>query len=197
MADDGSFQAFLRQHTAARPAAANAPAAGGLQTPAMNASTGAAEEPGKGAPTAQPGLVALGHSSMLTPDVPSLEAMDPLTTPITRMTSEAGRPSTGRLIAVNQNYICYTIRDKDKTIKEQRQIRVIHFVQVTRTKLAPHARQVTDMQFAGENLDTLASVDCAGNLFIRRIFESTESRDDKECRYNTELGSVEVLHNRV
>ena len=62
-------------------------------------------------------------------------------TPITRMASEFEKATSGRLIAVNDNYISYSIKGN--------LIRVIHFVQVTRNKLAAHPAQVVDIEFAG------------------------------------------------
>jgi WD40 repeat protein len=95
-------------------------------------------------------------------------------TPITRMASEFEKATSGRLIAVNDNYISYSIKGN--------LIRVIHFVQVTRTKLAAHPAQVVDIEFAGRDRDLLASLDVAGTLRIRRIFES-----DEGCQYTTEI----------
>ena len=71
-------------------------------------------------------LAAEMESSSLHPEVDSgIVHGTPVVTPITRMVSDKPiKPSSGRLIAVNENYICYAIKGN--------LIRVIHFVQVTR-----------------------------------------------------------------
>lgn len=102
------------------------------------------------------------------------EANQPVCTPITRMASEINKASSGRLIAVNENYICYAIKGN--------LIRVIHFVNITRNKLAGHPASLVDIQLSGRSDDVLASLDASGTLRFRRIFET-----NGECLYTTEL----------
>ena len=102
------------------------------------------------------------------------EPKEAVCTPITRMASEFEKNSSGRLIAVNDDYICYSIKGN--------LIRVIHFVQVTRNKLAAHPALVCDIEFAGRDSNLLASLDVGGTLRIRRIFE-----DGGACQYATEI----------
>jgi len=102
------------------------------------------------------------------------EAKQPVCTPITRMASEFSRFSSGRLISCNDNYICYSIKGN--------LIRVIHFANVTRNKLAAHPAPLADLEFASRDTDLLASLDTSGTLLVRRIFE-----ESGECRYVSEL----------
>ena len=101
-------------------------------------------------------------------------ANDAKCTPITKMASDFKKASSGRLIAVNDNYICYSIKEN--------QIRVIHFVQVTRNRLAAHDAQVVDIEFASRDLDMLASLDIGGTLRVRKIFEENDA-----CKYTNEV----------
>lgn len=80
----------------------------------------------------------------------------------------------GRIVAVNENYICYAIKGN--------LIRCIHFVHVTRTKLDEHTSKLVDMEFADHSTDLLASLDEGGVLKIRRIYE-----EDNACLYETEI----------
>ena len=100
--------------------------------------------------------------------------LQPVCTPITRMASEFSSFSSGRLISCNDSYICYSIKGN--------LVRVIHFVNVTRTKLPAHPAALVDMEFAGKGSDLLASLDAEGTLRIRRIFE-----EEGECKFNNEL----------
>lgn len=102
------------------------------------------------------------------------DANQPICTPITRMASEFNKAPSGRLIAVNENYICYGIKGN--------LIRVIHFVNITRNKLAGHPASLVDIQLSGRSDDVLASLDVGGTLRFRRIFEASG-----ECQYTTEL----------
>lgn len=106
-------------------------------------------------------------------------AQMPQCVPITKMASDFTKTSSGRLLAVNENYICYTIKGNA--------IRVIHFVNVSRNKLPPHAHPLCDMEFSKASTgssDLLASLDVSGTLLIRRIFEPSEGG---ECQFETEL----------
>jgi WD40 repeat protein len=61
-------------------------------------------------------------------------------------------------------------------------IRVIHFVEVTRNKLAAHDSSLVDLEFAARDSDLLASLDVDGTLRVRKIFEH-----GGECCYSLDL----------
>jgi len=83
--------------------------------------------------------------------------------PITTYGSDPA-PILGRQIAVNMHYICYGLRAAA--------IRIINLNAELRALLRGHTGRVTDMAFAADNVNSLASASTDGRVFVRHIMES-------------------------
>eukprot|EP00894_Picocystis_sp_ML_P001931 jgi/Pico_ML_1/52448/g3152.t1 len=84
--------------------------------------------------------------------------------PITMYNSD-GKPR-GRIIAVNENYICYGLKGGP--------IRVLSQKTGIKTLLRGHSAPVSDMAFFSPKMDVLGSVSDDGKLFIRRLKDKDE-----------------------
>uniref|UniRef100_A0A7S3UBK8 Enhancer of mRNA-decapping protein 4 WD40 repeat region domain-containing protein n=1 Tax=Picocystis salinarum TaxID=88271 RepID=A0A7S3UBK8_9CHLO len=87
--------------------------------------------------------------------------------PITMYNSEG--KSRGRIIAVNEKYICYGLKGGP--------IRVLNPKTGVKTLLRGHAAPVSDMAFFSQKMDVLGSVSNDGKLFVRRLKEKDEGED--------------------
>ncbi|RUS21401.1 hypothetical protein BC937DRAFT_92796 [Endogone sp. FLAS-F59071] len=77
----------------------------------------------------------------------------------------------GKTIAVNQEYICYAVKDG--------KIRVIYQPKANKTLLRGHGKPVLDMAFAPADHALLASIDRESRLFVWRILGVAEEDGDQ------------------
>eukprot|EP00963_Diacronema_lutheri_P010059 scaffold950_cov360-Pavlova_lutheri.AAC.26 len=81
------------------------------------------------------------------------------------MYNSEGKPR-GRIIAVNENYICYGLKGGP--------IRVLSQKTGIKTLLRGHSAPVSDMAFFSPKMDVLGSISDDGKLFIRRLKDKEE-----------------------
>ena len=123
-----------------------------------------------------PGVTLVGTDCVYQSD-PNQNKSNPLeVTPITLYNTEAGY-NLGKLIAVNNKYICYGIRGG--------MIRAINQTSVLRCLLRGHPEPITDLTFYNNEMDQLAS--CGPErVFIWTLSEQSDEKGE-EC-----IGSEEV-----
>ena len=170
MTDFDAFYRFVQQ---------SGDAAAPGSTPAQASATADAEA-AAGAPQPQPaapaprsqehhGTVLRGSSlAFSTTGAGCSSAPQPPCTPITLYSTDFTYQH-GNLIAINENYISYAIKNG--------KIRVLNQVSATRTLLRGHTGAITDLVFFSRQTNLLASVCTDGLLFVWQITEAEGSQE--------------------
>jgi enhancer of mRNA-decapping protein 4 len=103
-------------------------------------------------------------------------------TPITLYNTEP-TGNIGNLIAVNNQYICYAIKNG--------MIRVINQSSVLRVLLRGHTQHVTDIAFFSNEIDLLASCGTDNKVFVWHIMEQEDSAGTPTIGYQV---TMEINH---